>query len=75
MTARSQKADKLRGLNLGADDYITKPFDLEEFLARVRRAEAGAAASRAAGAQPRGHRLSRADRDQGRIHAASDAPR
>jgi DNA-binding response OmpR family regulator len=36
LTARSQKADKLRGLNLGADDYVTKPFDLEEFLARVR---------------------------------------
>src|SRR5215211_5942247 len=26
LTARGQKADKLRGLNLGADDYITKPF-------------------------------------------------
>jgi DNA-binding response OmpR family regulator len=36
LTARGQKADKLRGLNLGADDYITKPFDLEEFHARVR---------------------------------------
>ena len=36
LTAKSQKADKLRGLNLGADDYITKPFDLEEVLARVR---------------------------------------
>jgi len=36
LTARGQKADKLRGLNLGADDYVTKPFDLEEFLARVR---------------------------------------
>src|SRR5215831_7444288 len=36
LTARGQKADKLRGLDLGADDYITKPFDLEEFLARVR---------------------------------------
>lgn len=35
LTARSQKADKLRGLALGADDYITKPFDLEELLARV----------------------------------------
>ena len=35
LTARSQKLDKLRGLNLGADDYITKPFDLEELLARV----------------------------------------
>src|SRR5262249_17895773 len=36
LSARGQKDDKLRGLNLGADDYITKPFDLEEFLARVR---------------------------------------
>ncbi|HWB16296.1 MAG TPA: response regulator transcription factor [Vicinamibacterales bacterium] len=36
LTARSQKADKLRGLNLGADDYISKPFDLEELLARIR---------------------------------------
>ena len=36
LTARGERADKLRGLSLGADDYITKPFDLEEFLARVR---------------------------------------
>src|SRR5262245_57042367 len=36
LTARGQKTDKLHGLNLGADDYVTKPFDLEEFLARVR---------------------------------------
>jgi two-component system response regulator VicR len=36
LSARGQKADKLRGLNLGADDYVSKPFDLEEFLARVR---------------------------------------
>jgi two-component system, OmpR family, response regulator VicR len=35
LTARGQKADKVRGLNLGADDYITKPFDLDELLARV----------------------------------------
>lgn len=35
LTARSEKRDKLRGLNLGADDYVTKPFDLEELLARV----------------------------------------
>lgn len=35
LTARSQKTDKLKGLSLGADDYVTKPFDLEELLARV----------------------------------------
>ena len=35
LTARGQKSDKLRGLNLGADDYVTKPFDLEELLARI----------------------------------------
>jgi two-component system response regulator VicR len=36
LTARDQKADKVRGLELGADDYITKPFDFEELQARIR---------------------------------------
>jgi DNA-binding response OmpR family regulator len=36
LTARGQKTDKLRGLEMGADDYITKPFDLDELLARIR---------------------------------------
>lgn len=35
LTARAEKADKLKGLGLGADDYVTKPFDLDELLARV----------------------------------------
>ena len=34
--SRSEEADKVIGLELGADDYITKPFGLREFLARVR---------------------------------------
>ena len=36
LTARDQKIDKLRGLELGADDYVTKPFDFEELQARIR---------------------------------------
>jgi two-component system response regulator VicR len=36
LSARGQKVDKLRGLKLGADDYITKPVDLDELLARIR---------------------------------------
>ena len=36
LTARDGVADKVSGLDLGADDYLTKPFAFEEFLARVR---------------------------------------
>lgn len=36
LTARDSMADIIRGLDLGADDYLTKPFQLEVFLARVR---------------------------------------
>jgi len=36
LTARGRKADKVRGLGLGADDYVTKPFDVDELLARIR---------------------------------------
>ena len=36
LTARDQEADKVRGLDLGADDYVTKPFGLAELMARVR---------------------------------------
>ncbi|MBZ0119146.1 MAG: response regulator transcription factor, partial [Sandaracinaceae bacterium] len=36
LTARDHPADKVRGLSLGADDYVTKPFWPEELVARVR---------------------------------------
>lgn len=48
LTARGQEEDKVRGLRLGADDYVTKPFGLLELLARVdairRRMRLGASA-------------------------------
>jgi DNA-binding response OmpR family regulator len=49
LTARGDESDKVRGLRLGADDYVTKPFGVLELLARVeallRRAAGGAGAA------------------------------
>ncbi len=36
LTARNQESDKIRGLEVGADDYVTKPFSVGEFLARIK---------------------------------------
>ncbi|HEY7461248.1 MAG TPA: response regulator transcription factor [Gemmatimonadota bacterium] len=51
LTARGEESDKVRGLRLGADDYVTKPFGVLELLARVeallRRAGNGATGARA----------------------------
>jgi len=35
LTARSLKEDRVRGLKIGADDYITKPFEVDEFILRI----------------------------------------
>ncbi len=48
LTARTSEGDRVTGLDLGADDYVTKPFSLRELAARVRavlRRKAGAAAA------------------------------
>jgi len=36
LTARDQSKDRVRGLDIGADDYVVKPFDLDELMARLR---------------------------------------
>ncbi len=50
LTARTTEADRVTGLDLGADDYVTKPFSLRELAARVRavlrRRQTGAPAAR-----------------------------
>ena len=50
LTARSQEVDKIRGLDAGADDYVTKPFSVGELIARIRAIFRRAA--RAPGAAP-----------------------
>lgn len=52
VTAKDTEADKVLGLELGADDYITKPFGMQELLARVRAVLRRTGASPAADGEP-----------------------
>jgi DNA-binding response OmpR family regulator len=52
LTARGQEVDRVRGLDLGADDYLVKPFSLAELLARIRAVLRRAAAPDPAGGPP-----------------------
>jgi two-component system OmpR family response regulator len=56
LTARDTTADKVEGLRLGTDDYVTKPFSIEELVERVK-----AVLRRSTGMTPGDHRLSFAD--------------
>jgi two-component system OmpR family response regulator len=56
LTARDATQDKVEGLRLGSDDYVTKPFSIEELIERVK-----AVLRRASGTGPGDHRLSYAD--------------
>ncbi|MFC7818569.1 response regulator transcription factor [Streptomyces sp. NPDC057367] len=67
VTARETRQDRITGLTLGGDDYITKPFDLEELIARIhavlRRTKGEASGSLAVGdlgLDPDGHLVTRA---------------
>jgi two-component system OmpR family response regulator len=57
LTARDQVRDRVRGLELGADDYLVKPFDLDELLARI------GAICRRSGLPPAGHHPAGAPQD------------
>ena len=88
ITARDGLEDRVRGLDLGADDYLVKPFEVRELLARMRailRRRQGRAVSRLAanGAEldPETHELSRAGtievlpaREYGLMHALMERP-
>ena len=56
LTARDATADKVEGLRLGSDDYVTKPFSIEELIERVK-----AVLRRSSGVGPGEHKLSYAD--------------
>src|SRR5439155_26483300 len=56
LTARDTTQDKIQGLRLGSDDYVTKPFSIEELIERVK-----AVLRRSSGAGPGEHKLSFAD--------------
>ncbi|MEU4766583.1 response regulator transcription factor [Actinosynnema sp. NPDC023794] len=69
LTARDRQADKVTGLSLGADDYVTKPFDLEELIARIRAIlrrtsghQAGVLTVGALALDAEGHQVTRAGR-------------
>ena len=70
LTARGEEADRIVGLELGADDYVTKPFSPRELTARVR-----AVLRRGAGPQPERETLAFGDVELDGVEPAGDARR
>lgn len=72
LTARGQEIDKVLGLKLGADDYVTKPFSFMELTARaeavLRRSKAPSLGGRASGTRSFGHLV--VDFDRHEVHRA-----
>ncbi len=65
LSARSSEIDKVMGLELGAEDYVTKPFGLAEFLARVRAALRRASMGKPEPTVPTVHRFGEIEIDEG----------
>ena len=70
VTARADEADRVLGLEIGADDYVSKPFSSRELLARVR-AQVRRARGRA-GPKPKSLRAGRIEVDPGSLRATID---
>lgn len=73
LTARGTVGDRILGLNAGADDYLPKPFDLDELEARIRalhrrHAESGSSTDTKSGSRPRETRGFSYDKDSGAVY-------
>ena len=79
VSAKGQESDKIRGLSIGADDYITKPFSVSELIARIealaRRVHRNAGENRGEGPGPAGQRQLCAGRKEPRAVQGGQAHR